>query len=563
MTYSRGDMTYSRPDSAWETLAAYARILRRRAWIVVLFVVLVPLVAVYVSSLQDSVYEASAKVLVSQQGLAANLTNVATQPSVSDPVRFMQTQARLARATQVARVAVEAVSSPKTSAAELLRSSSVGAETDSDLLVFSVQSQVPSVAAALANAYARSYARYRNNLETAPLRRALTTISGRLAELRRKGKLDSALGTSLLDKQQQLQTIEALQTDGATLVEPASAAEAVKIKPQLLKVGQLALVFGLFIGVGLAFLLEALDRRLRSAGEIPERLRLPILGRIPPLSRRDDLPAMTQPGGPQADAYRILRMNLEFATAESNVRTVMVTSALEGEGKSTTAANLAITLARAGRNVILVDADFLRPSLAGLFSVAPSPGLVQVARRHADLERALAAISLPGSATRTHSESPPTLLALTNQQIGGQRKADRSSKHAETNGTLRLLATERASLDSTEIMGGGGEPLRQIIAQLEADAELVIIDAPPVGTSVSLFLSSLVDGVLVVANAEMLREQTLDELVFSLDKLPGAKLGLVLTAIDAQAGSTYAYGNPKSARPGGERQSTVASDGGI
>jgi succinoglycan biosynthesis transport protein ExoP len=554
-------MTRDNGDSAWDTLGAYAQVVRRRAWVVALFVILVPLTAIIVSRLQDPVYEASAKVLVSQQNLAATLANVPnTQPN-SDPVRFLQTQARLARTTEVARAAIATAKSSNMNTDQFLGSSAVVAETDSDLLVFSARSRVPAAAAILANAYARSYTRYRNALDTAPLQRALITIAGRLDALRQAGKTNSALGASLLDKQQQLQTIEALKTDSATLVEPASAATTAKIKPQTSKNAQLALVFGLFVGLGLAFLVEALDRRLRSPRDIAERLQLPILGRIPQLSKRDGLPALTQPSGPHADAYRMLQMNLEFATVDRKVRTVMVTSAMEGEGKSTTAANLAITLARAGRSVVLVDSDFLRPSQADLFSVRASPGLIQVARHDAELGRALARIRLPDSTAEGTRPVPPAgRLAVMPAPNREQASIDRRTKRPETRGLLRLLATEEAPLGSTEVMVGG--ELRRILDQLRTEADLVIIDAPPLGTSITLWLSSLVDGVLVIANARVLRERMLDELVDSLSGLPSAKLGLVLTAMDPHDHSGYAYRKPVHQHANTEDGSAAASDRG-
>ncbi len=550
-------MTHDGGDSAWDTLAAYAQVVRRRAWVVALVVVLVTLTAVVVSRLQDPVYEASAKVLVSRDSLAASLADVPDTASRSDPERFMQTQARLARTTEVARRALTATNPTNMSAEEFLRSSAVRAETDSDLLVFSAQSRAPAAAVILADAYASSYAQYRNKLDSAPLQRALSTIKGRLGALQRGGDTDSALVTSLRDKQQQLQTIEALKTDSATLIEPASGAS--KIKPQTSKATQLALVFGLFAGLGLAFLLEALDRRLRSPDDIPERLQLPTLGRIPRLAKHVNLPTMTQPSGPQAEAYRMLRMNLEFATADRKVKTVMVTSAVAGEGKSTTAANLAITLARAGRNVVLVDADFLRPSQAAMFSVAARPGLVQVVKRDAELARALTRIRLPESANEGTAPAPsPSLVALASPPSRGRQSADRRAKPQEPNGVLRLLATELAPLDSTEVMVGG--ELQRILDQLGKDADIVIVDAPPLGTSITLWLGSLVDGVLVVANSQLLRERMLDELAHSLDELPSAKLGLVLAGIDSYPHSGYSYRKPAHEDVPTEEPSVAASD---
>ena len=545
-------------DSAWDTLTAYAGVVRRRVWVIALVAIAIPLAVIGLSRLEDPVYEASAEVLVSRENLAATLVNVPDTLVGSDPVRFMQTQARLARTAEVVKKTLNAANPSFMSPGEFLGSSGVRAETDSDLLVFSAQSPVSQEAVVLANAYARSYVRYRNALDTAPHRRALDAVGDRVNDLRRAGDTDSALYATLVESQQQLQTIVALKTDSATLVQPAD--EATQISPQTAKRAQLALVFGLFAGLGIAFLLEASDRRLRSPRDIPQRLKLPILGRIPRSVTMERLPAITLPGGLEAEAYRILRMNIERANEDRDVRSMMLTSAVAGEGKSTTAANLAVTLARAGRNVILVDADFLRPSQAGYFSIAARPGLVQVVTREVEPAEALVRIGPPFGMTegrRGRSSSGPRAssvqastppLTLTSPADRRRTLLHRSVTAPDSaNGVLRVLATEHARLDSTEAMVG--TELRELLAQLEADADLVIVDAPPLGTSVTLGLASLVDGVLVVANAEMLREAELDELVESLDELPGEKLGLVLTAVEKIPGQGYGYAPPSAPAP--------------
>ena len=270
-------------DTAWDTLAAYGRVVRRRVWVIVAVAIAIPAVVVGLSKLEDPVYQASAEVLVSRENLAANLVNVPDTLVGSDPVRFMQTQARLATTADVVRATLKSTNPSFLSPGEFVAASDVHAETDSDLLVFSVRSKIESAAVTLADAYARSYVAYRNALDTAPHKRALAGVTARINGLRRAGETDSALYAALVETQQQLQTIVALKTDSATLVQPAG--EATQISPQTAKRAQLALVFGLFAGLGLAFLLEASDRRVgrratsrsgfacRSSGEYPARRR--------------------------------------------------------------------------------------------------------------------------------------------------------------------------------------------------------------------------------------------------------------------------------------------------
>jgi polysaccharide biosynthesis transport protein len=514
-------------ESAWGTVAAYVGVLRRRAWIVVLVAVGVPAIAVAYSLTQPDVYEASSKVLVSRENLAATLSGVADTAPSADPKRFIETQRRLARTGGVAARTVQAAGS-STTAGEFLRSSNATSALDSDVLTLSAQSRRAAEAVALANAYAKTFVSYRNDLDTAPIRRALASVQTRIRALRRAGETTTPLANSLRDKQQQLQTIQALKTNSVTVVEPAR--EAAKIAPQTRKAGELALIFGLFLGVGLAFVREGLAGRLRSPDEIAERLELPILGRIPQSEHNDPLPPLTNPASRHADAYRMLRMNLQFASASREVRTLMVTSATAGDGKSTTAANLGITMAQAGRDVVLIDADFLRPSLADVFSLPSGPGLIDVLKQKATLDGALVHV------LRALTQATTPLPTVRRTAAGRQR--DRVIGYTGNRGQLRVLTTKTAPIEWSETLVE--EEFRRVLAEAESGVDLVIVDAPPLGTSVTLWLGSLVDSVLVVANTRSMREPTLDELAQFLDELPAEKLGLVLTHV-ASAGRRKVY----------------------
>ena len=143
-------------------------------------------------------------------------------------------------------------------------------------------------------------------------------------------------------------------------------------------------MLGLMLGIGLAFARDALDTRVRSAAEIGDRLQTTLLARIaaPPraLRRRNRLVMIASPHSAQAEAFRMLRANLEFVNLDRGARSIMVTSALEKEGKSTTVANLAVALARAGKKVALVDLDLRRPAIATFFALPYSlPGVTNIA----------------------------------------------------------------------------------------------------------------------------------------------------------------------------------------
>ena len=207
---------------------------------------------------------------------------------------------------------------------------------------------------------------------------------------------------SLAARNDTLSTMEALETSNASVVQ--SPTGAAQVQPRPIRNAVIGILLGLVVGLTLAFLLEALDSRVRSAEEISERLGgLPLLGRLPRPSRKlrssNKLAMIAAPDGADAEAFRMLRTQLDLALLETGAKTIMVTSAMSEEGKSTTVANLAVALARAGKRVILVDLDVYKPSLDQFFSL-DGPGLTDVAVGHADLDQALAPVAIAGRSLR-------------------------------------------------------------------------------------------------------------------------------------------------------------------
>ena len=144
--------------------------------------------------------------------------------------------------------------------------------------------------------------------------------------------------------------MEALQTSNASLIKPAQGAS--QIQPRPARNAALGIALGLMLGLGLAFLREALDTRVRTADSLSRRLGLPILAQIPPpprsLRSSGRLAMLDGPETIYAEPFRILRTNLELIDPDRPAKSIMVTSAVEGEGKSTTAANLLLRLLEPG-----------------------------------------------------------------------------------------------------------------------------------------------------------------------------------------------------------------------
>jgi Mrp family chromosome partitioning ATPase/capsular polysaccharide biosynthesis protein len=530
------------------TLHDYLRVVRRRKWIVVEAALLLTLAAVAYSLHQETLYEASADVLLSAENLSGDAPGTPLNGLSQDPERTTQTQTQVARVPEVVQGALDRVGGTGLTVADFLASSSVSSSPTSDILTFAVTNPDSTLATGLANAYAQSYSAYRQELYGNSIDRALADVGQRIqrldrvgASLERSGKgarlgvltAYGALYSSLVDRQQTLESMQALQPSVASVLRQADGAALTQ--PKTVRNGALGLVVGLVLGLGLAFLRESLETRVRTPGEVSARLSgLPLLGRLPRppkrLRRSDRLVMLEDPASAQAEAFRMLRANLDFMALERDARTVMITSALEQEGKSTTVANLAVAFARAGKRVVLIDLDLRRPVLARFFDLE-GPGLTQVALGHVPLEAALTRIAI------TDHPAPRRRLSL--RRSGNQN----GQVTRELLGQLEVLPSGPIPPDPGEFVSSAA--LGRVMGALRERADVVLVDAPAalhVGDVVSL--SSLADGILVVARPTALRRQTLAELKRLLSLVRTPALGFVATGDD---GESYAVGSTSGA----------------
>src|SRR5262245_32020926 len=206
------------------TLADYLAVVRRRKWIVILPLLVVPAAAFLYSAQQQARYEAKSEVWISRSQVATALTGFSNPDTYGDPSRFAETQSDLARVPEVVTRAVRRSGVAGVTPQSLLLSSSVSPRSNSDILSFAVQNTDPQKAAKLVTAYANAFSDYRLQLSTASLASARADLESNLRSLRKKGMTDTELYRQLDQRTHEIRTLELLQTK-PTVVQAAVDAE--------------------------------------------------------------------------------------------------------------------------------------------------------------------------------------------------------------------------------------------------------------------------------------------------------------------------------------------------
>jgi tyrosine-protein kinase len=507
------------------TVADYLAILRRRKWIVLVPPVAAGVAAFVLSMGQSSLYQANAQVLFKRASVVTAITGV--DPSGGDPNRYLSTQSSIARDPVLAKRISDASGIPGMTPARVLSESSVTPSTDSDILTITVKDANQAYAARLANTYATQFSEFTKEFATANLDDALASLQARLKSLAAHGQAGSALYAALLQQQGQLATVGRLMAGNASVLQPAQG--AAKIQPRPKRNAILGFLFGGVVGVALAFLAEALDRRVRDEHEIDAALGIPLLARIPAPSRAlqkaNDLVMLREPSGAQAETFRKLRTSIEFVNPDGTARTIVVTSAMEQEGKSTTIANLAVALARGGRRVAVVDLDLRRPYLSRLFHVGGRPGITDVALKHAALSDALRSIGLA-----TGIQEMASLNGQGNSQNG----------RTASEGLLQLLPAGTLPPSAGEMLQ---DPrLLAVLDELATRFDIVLIDAPPLlAFGDTMMLSSHVDAIFAITRLSRVQRPILHEFGRQLANCQAKLLGYVLTGVEHSDSYRYMY----------------------
>ena len=323
--------------------------------------------------------------------------------------------------------------------------------------------------------------------------------------LKREVESNQQLFKDLMSRSKQTGLETELKTTNIRVVEKAEPPRR-PVSPRKLRSYQVAIMLGLLLGIVLAFGFEHLDNTFKTPEDVREHLPLlPFLGMVPdvglkPLAAGGRGPQLVKsPNSAVADAYRVLRTNLIFSSAETTGRVMLVTSANPAEGKTTTLANLAVALAQNGAKVLAVDADMRRPTLYQHFGVPKTPGLTDL--------------------------------------IVGKAAASQAIHSTRVEG-LQMLPCGYQTPNPAELLGS--PMMKQIIDALRAHYEWVLIDAPPLlAMADAPVLCSLVDGVVLVIAAEAATKPAVMRAVDQVGRVGGKVVGLVLNKVNLERNSYY------------------------
>lgn len=310
---------------------------------------------------------------------------------------------------------------------------------------------------------------------------AILTVTGRASSPQLAADIANATGPQLAAVADQFSALLAAsgQQVRASTITPATAPSQPS-SPSVVRDLVLALLAGLCLGLGLAFLRHSLDTKVRSDADIRALSKSPILASLPlDRAREQGVTVQQEPHGRYAEEVRRLRTNLLFVDVTTGTHSFVVTSAMPGEGKTTTAVNLAIAMAKAGGRVLLVDADLRNPSLAGMLRLEESVGLTTV---------------LLGRAT-------------IDEVVQNWRGTD-----------LYVLAAGQVPPNPSELLGS--EPMRELFGKLSQDFDFILVDSPPLVPVIdAVLLEKLTGGMLMVVAADRTRKRDLSSALKSLETI--------------------------------------------
>ena len=504
-------------------IAEYIALLRRWLWLMVLGALVAGSAAYFWNQSQEPVYRATAILLITE-GTANDRTSIQLSEELAQSYIKRLTNYEM---LQQVITNLGADLSPESLGGRVM----VTRINDSQLISLSVELTDPALAAALANEIPAVFAARNMTQQLARFADSKTNLAGELTRIQEELTTAEAALTQaenaaasqteidrltdnavrvresyarLLQSYEDLRIAEASSLNNI-LIDEHARTPTVPISPRVWSNTILATVVGGILMAGIAFMVEYLDDTVKDPEMIEQELGLSTMGFIPKFAYKDireTLIMATQPRSPIAEAYRQIRTNIQYIGINRELKKLLITSSNASEGKTVTAANIAIALAQAGNRVILVDTDMRRPNLHRLFGVSNSCGITNV----------LLEIK----------EETTACLQIT------------------TIPNLRLLTSGPLPPNPAELLGSSR--MAEVIEWLAGQADFVVFDSPPIlAVTDSVLLSQMVDATLLVAHAGKTAFQALAVASKRILDVDGHLAGVLLNQVNQKRSYGYTY----------------------
>lgn len=522
-------------------IADYIRPLVSRWWLIVIAVV-VATVGVYVYyARKPNVYSTST--LVYYQDPGNPVTGLPNPAAATD--RAVEDQAILLYSPATA-AAVASKIGYRGGAQALLKQVSISSKQGQDFVQVSTQASTARQAATITNAFAQRLVSLLTGGVTARTRSALKTSQAQLAQLPR----GPASATQSSNLQAQIGRLQLELKDPQPVASQVSTAQppSAPASPKPARNALFAFILSLVGAIAVVYGLERFDRRLKDPDEMENAFGRPLLAVLP----HTDDPAPTRTGEPALgsdfrEPFRVLRTNLELASVDAPLRTIVVSSAMPGEGKSTVVRNLALAFREAGKRVAVVDLDLRHPTLAPLFGTSSGPGVTEVLREEIELKEAVLRIGvglpvLDELPRRDPEPLEPTVARRpARNRANGRTGANGQNGKTAHGSQITLLLAGARSANPPAVLASA--KLVEVLDELRKRFDVVLIDSAPVlAVADTVPLLRYADAALFVGRLDVTTRDTAKRLMEFLARVPDLNLlGVVANDLARRDAGSYGY----------------------
>lgn len=530
----------------------YIRPLASRWWLILIAVVVATGGVYAYYAHKPNVY--SATTLVYYQDPGDPVTGLPNPAQSTDRVVEDQATLLYSRATAAA---VAAKIGYRGMLQALLQQVTISSKQGQDFVQIAVQAGAPGEAATIANAFAQRLGSSLSNSVIVRTASALKTSKNQLTQLPR-GPASDAQRADLLAQINRLQLELQNPPTVARQVDPAVPPTSPSA-PKPARNALFAFVLSLVGAIGVAYGLERFDRRLKDPDELENAYGRPLLAVLPhtgdPAPMRDGEPALSSDF---REPFRVLRTNIELASVDAPPRTIVISSAMPGEGKSTVVRNLALAFREAGKSVAVVELDLRHPALGPAFGVPPGPGMTEVLRHESELDDVAlpVAVGLPAAdelLTEAADRQAHNGGSGGNGARGGNRGSGRDGGSGR-NGAKRRNGPVPLGSDVTLLLSGSrpanppavlaSERLAKVLDDLRERHDVVLIDSAPVlAVTDTVPLLRYADAALFVGRLDVTTRDTAKRLMEFVARVPDLNLlGIVANDLSRHEVGSYGYG---------------------